>query len=111
MKNKPDPFPYFLEVGVSLFTSRGEDELHQVLFMLRDCYHRTMEEIVTELLGRMAEEGLRPASEEEFAEHAKRMVEHSQHVEIATKLQDRGTDPEAMRKFLAGYMGREGGDA
>lgn len=105
------PFPHYLEAAISLFVTRGDGELHQVLLVLGKCYDRTIEDCVNEILTGMETDGLRPVSLEEYATHARAMVTDHQHEMIATKLQDRLTNPEVMKDFLAGYMGRQGGDA
>lgn len=105
------PFPHYLEAAISLFVTRGDGELHQVLLVLDRCYDRTLEDCVNSILGTMEADGLRPVSLEEYATHARAMVADRQHEMIATKLQNRLTDPEVMKNFLAGYMGRQGGDA
>lgn len=105
------PFPHYLAAGISLFVTQGDGELHLVTLVLQDCYDRTLEDCVSGILEHMEADGLRPVSQEEMLLHARAMVEARQHEMIAGKLQDRATDGDVQRKFLEGYLGRQGGDA
>ena len=108
---KSKPFPHYVSAGLSLFVTNGDGNLYQILFLLRDCYDQTIEHIVETMLPDAAGEGMRPVTAEEFAGHAMDIVRAEQHKDLMTKLQDRGTDPKALRTFLNDYQGRKGGDA
>lgn len=108
---KKVPFPTGVELSLSLFVTNGDGRLHHVVFVLGDCYELSIREAVEKLLTSLDGEGMRLVTQEEFAVHAKAVVQQKQQEQAATMLQDRGTSEEAMRQFLQGYMGREGGDA
>lgn len=111
MSDAKKPVPFFAQIGVSLMLTREDGTLHPVFFTVGKLGPEGIEGVIESLLEQFAEQGFFPVSREQYASFAEQLLRDQQEKFVYGQLQDRATAPEELRKFLATYEGRPGGDA
>lgn len=107
-------YPIGTVVGVQLLlTSDESDKIFSVSVVLTA--DRDPQVAIPKVLEAYAAQGLRPLTPKEYADFCMEQAREEQARLLAemtrNAMHNRATDPEAIDRLLAGYKGREGGDA